>query len=57
MNQREAKRRQQLIWDTLIGMKALLVDDTTLLQEMDPDQERLFKDLVGIAVHKDLVEL
>lgn len=57
MNAATAKRRQQLIWNTIIGLKAMLIDDKTLIDEMDPDQEKLFKDLIGIAVHKDLVEL
>lgn len=57
MNARTAAKRQQLIWNTLIGLKAILVDDTTLLQELDPDQEQLLKDLVEMAVHKMEIEL
>lgn len=57
MNAREAQRRQQLIWNTLIGLKAMLIDDKTLIAEMDPGQEKLFKDLIGLAVHLDLAEL
>lgn len=55
MNAREAKRRQQLIVDTLYGLKQILT--TNLIQELDPEQEDSFKDLVGLAVHKGMVEL
>lgn len=57
MNARVARQRQQLIWNTLVGLKAILVDDTTLLAEMDPDQEGMLKNLVELAIHKGYVEL
>lgn len=57
MNAREAKRRQQLIHDTLFGLRAMLTEDQTLLQEMDPDQEQAFKDLIELAVHRGIVEI
>lgn len=57
MNARVARQRQQLIWNTLTGLKALLIDDKTLLQELDPEQERLLKDLIELGVHKLDVEI
>jgi hypothetical protein len=57
MNQREARRRQQLIENTLAGMKAILIDDKTLLQELDPLQEERFKDLLELGVLKMGVQL
>lgn len=57
MNARVARQRQQLIENTLAGLKAILVDDKTLLAEMDPEQEDRFANLLGIAVHKGLADL
>ena len=55
MNQREAKRRQQLITDTLHGLKLILT--TNLHQELDPGQEETLKLLLGMGVLKMEVEL
>ena len=57
MNQREARRRQQLIENTLAGMEAILIDDKTLLQELDPIQEERFKDLLELGVLKMGVQI
>lgn len=57
MNAREARQRQQLIENTLAGLKAILVDDKTLLQELDPRQEERLKILVGLAAHKGYIDL
>ena len=55
VNQREAKRRQQLITDTLHGLKLILT--TNLHQELDPGQEETLKLLLGMGVLKMEVEL
>lgn len=55
MNAREAKRRQQVITDTLFGLKQILT--TNLLQELDPEQEQLFKDLLELGVLKLNVQI
>lgn len=55
MNAREAKRRQQMITDTLFGLKQILT--TNLLQELDPEQEDLLKNLIELGVHKLEVEI
>lgn len=55
MDAREAKRRQQLIVDTLFGLKQILT--TNLAQELDPAQEEEFKHLISVAVNKGMVEL
>jgi hypothetical protein len=55
MNQREAARRQQLITDTLHGLKVILT--TNLIQELDPAQEDTLKLLLGMGVLKMEVEL
>ncbi len=55
MNAREARRRQQMITDTLYGLKQILT--TNLIQELDPDEERLLGDLICLGVHKLNVEL
>jgi len=48
MNQREARKRQQVIELTLAGLDE---------QELNPEQEERFKSLIGLAVHKGYVEL
>jgi hypothetical protein len=55
VNQREAARRQQLIVDTLHGLKLILT--TNLIQELDPAQEEALKLLLGMGVLKMEVEL
>lgn len=57
MNQCEARKRQQVIETTLAGLKAMLMDDKTLLLEMDPSQEERFSLLLGIAIHKGLADI
>ena len=57
MNQREAKQRQKVIGLTLAGLQEMLVNNTSLLQELDPNQEKWFKDLIGLAIHKGYAEL
>lgn len=55
MDAREARRRQQTITDTLHGLRLILT--TNLIQELDPEQEELFKDLIELGVHKLGVEI
>lgn len=43
-----------MITDTLFGLKQVLT--TNLIQELDPDQEELLKDLICIGIHKLGVE-
>lgn len=57
MNQREARKRQQVIELTLAGLREILVNNKSLLAEMNPEQEGRFKDLIGLAAHKGYVEL
>jgi len=57
MNQREARKRQQVIELTLAGLDEMLVNNKSLLQELNPEQEERFKSLIGLAVHKGYVEL
>lgn len=57
MNQREVRKRQQVIELTLAGLREILVNNKSLLAEMNPEQEGRFKDLIGLAVHKGYVEL
>ena len=49
MNQREARKRQQVIELTLAGLKEMLVNNRSLLAEMDPEQEGRFADLLTVA--------
>lgn len=56
MNQRQARQRQQLIENTLAGLKALM-EDQTLLAELDPGQEVKLKLLMGLAAHKGYIQL
>ena len=55
MNAREATRRQKVITAALTGLREVL--STNLLQELDPDQEKLLKQLIELGVHKLNVEL
>lgn len=57
MNARVARKRQQVIELTLAGLKEMLVENKSLLAEMDPEQEERFKTLIGLAVHKGYAEL
>lgn len=49
MNQREARKRQQVIELTLAGLNEILVNNRTLLAEMNPEQEGRFADLLELA--------
>ena len=49
MNQREARKRQQVIELTLAGLKEILVNNRSLLAELDPEQEGRFADLLTLA--------
>jgi hypothetical protein len=55
MDAREAARRRKVIVSTLVGLKEVLT--TNLWQELDPDEERLLKDLIELGVHKLGVEI
>ena len=48
MNQREAARRQQVIRDTIRGLREILT--TNLRQELDPHQETELAQLMNMAV-------
>lgn len=50
MDARTARKRQQLIENTLAGMKAIFVDDATLVMEMDPQQENRMVELLSHGV-------
>lgn len=49
MNQREVRKRQQVIELTLAGLNEMLVNNKTLLAEMDPEQEHRFEKLIKLA--------
>lgn len=56
MNAREARKRQQVIEITLCGMEEMLIHNTSLLQELNPEQEHRFEKLVKIAMRKLEIE-
>lgn len=49
MNAREARKRQQVIELTLAGLNEMLVNNRTLLQELNPEQEDRFAELISLA--------
>lgn len=57
MNQREVRKRQQVIELTLAGLNEMLVNNKSLLAEMNPEQESRFKNLIGLAAHKGYIDL
>lgn len=57
MNARLARKRQQVIELTLAGLNEMLVENKTLLQEMDPEQEARFEKLIIKAARTLEIEL
>lgn len=49
MNQREARKRQQLIENTLAGLNEMLVNNKSLLAEMNPEQEQRLAELLVLG--------
>lgn len=49
MNQREARKRQQVIELTLAGLKEMLVNNKSLLAEMNPEQEQRLAELLVLG--------
>lgn len=49
MNQREARKRQQVIELTLAGLNEMLVNNKSLLAEMNPEQEQRLAELLVLG--------
>lgn len=49
VNQREARKRQQVIELTLAGLNEMLVNNKSLLAEMNPEQEQRLAELLVLG--------